>query len=123
VRRTSDGGERSSTAAISVERLGAQIGWKERSGERGVERRRRRRGAFYRVGRRWRGGKEAGGGGVLSPVGFEWVKGKRRWGDVISMGEWWLASSSLVQLPARGGGRGKRRGNIGRAGGGGSGVR
>jgi hypothetical protein len=40
VRRTSDGGERSSAAAIGVERLGARIGGKERSGERGVERRR-----------------------------------------------------------------------------------
>jgi hypothetical protein len=40
VRRTSDGGERSSAAAIGVERLGARIGGKERSGEHGVERRR-----------------------------------------------------------------------------------
>jgi hypothetical protein len=29
------------------------------------------RGAFYRVGRRWRGGEEAGGGGVLIPAGFK----------------------------------------------------
>jgi hypothetical protein len=69
VRRTSDGGERSSVAVINVERLGAQIGGKERRGERGVER--RRRVAFYRTGRRWRGGEEAGGGGVLIPVSFE----------------------------------------------------
>jgi hypothetical protein len=69
VRRTSDSGERSSVAVINVERLGAQIGGKERRGERGVER--RRRVAFYRTGRRWRGGEEAGGGGVLIPVGFE----------------------------------------------------
>jgi hypothetical protein len=69
VRRTRDGGERSSVATIGVERLGAQIGGKERSGERGVER--WRRGAFYRAGRRWRGGEEGGGGGVLIPVGFE----------------------------------------------------
>jgi hypothetical protein len=53
VRRTSDGGERSSAVAIGVERLGAQIGGKERSGERGVER--WRRGTFYRAGRQWRG--------------------------------------------------------------------
>jgi hypothetical protein len=39
VRRTSVGGERSSVAVIGVERLGAWIGGKERSGERGVERR------------------------------------------------------------------------------------
>jgi hypothetical protein len=39
VRRTSDGGEQSSTVVIGVERLGARIGGKERSGERGVERR------------------------------------------------------------------------------------
>jgi hypothetical protein len=69
VRRTSIGGERSSAVAIGVERLGAWIGGKERSGERGVER--RRQGAFYRAGWRWRGGEEAGRGGVLIPVGFE----------------------------------------------------
>jgi hypothetical protein len=69
VRRTSDGGERSSAAVISVERLGAWIGGKERRGERGVEG--RRRVAFYWTGRRWRGGEEVGGGGILIPVGFE----------------------------------------------------
>ncbi len=69
VRRTSDGGERSSAAVIGVERLGARIGGKERRGERGVER--RRRVAFYRTGRRWRGGEEVDGGGILIPVGFE----------------------------------------------------
>jgi hypothetical protein len=69
VRRTSDGGERSSVAAIGVERLGAQIGWKERSGEYGVER--QRQGTFYRTRRRWRGDEEAGGGGVLIPIGFK----------------------------------------------------
>jgi hypothetical protein len=52
-----------------VERLGARIGGKERSGERGVER--RRQGAFYRAGRRWRGGDEADEGGVLIPISFE----------------------------------------------------
>jgi hypothetical protein len=52
-----------------VERLGARIGGKERSGEHGVER--LRRGAFFRAGRRFRGGEEAGGGGVLILVGFE----------------------------------------------------
>jgi hypothetical protein len=41
MRRTYDSGERSSMAAIGVERLGARIGGKERSGECGVERRRR----------------------------------------------------------------------------------
>jgi hypothetical protein len=69
VRRTSDGGERSSAAVIGVERLGARIGGKERKGERGVER--RRRVTFYRTGRRWRGGEEVDGGGELIPVGFE----------------------------------------------------
>jgi hypothetical protein len=69
VRRTSDGGERSSAAAIGVERLGEWIGGKERSGEHGVEG--QRQGAFYRAGRQWRGGEEAGGGGVLIPVGFK----------------------------------------------------
>jgi hypothetical protein len=66
VRRTSDGGERSSAAAIGVERLGARI--------------KGRRGAASAV---WRGGggahfiglggggEEAGGGGVLIPVGFK----------------------------------------------------
>jgi hypothetical protein len=62
VRRTHDGVQRSSTAVIGVERLGARIGGKERSGERGLET--RRRGAFYRAGKRWRGGEEAGGDGV-----------------------------------------------------------
>jgi hypothetical protein len=69
VRQTSDGGERSSAAVISVERLGVWIGGKERRGERGVER--QRRVAFYRTRRRWRGGEEVGGGGILIPVGFE----------------------------------------------------
>jgi hypothetical protein len=69
VRRTRDGGEQSSAAVISVERLGARIGGKERRGERGVER--RRRVTFYRTGRRWRGGEEVGGGGILIPIGFE----------------------------------------------------
>jgi hypothetical protein len=69
VRQTSDGGERSSAAVISVERLGARIGGKERRGERGVER--RRRVTFYRTRRRWRGGEEVGGAGILIPVGFE----------------------------------------------------
>ncbi len=65
------GGEREQAAAVAigVARLGARIGGKERRGERGVER--RRRGAFYRAGRRWRGGEEADGGGKLIPVGFE----------------------------------------------------
>jgi hypothetical protein len=69
VRRTRDGGERSSAVVISVEQLGARIGGKEMRGERGVER--RRRVAFYITGRRWRGGEEVGGGGILIPVGFE----------------------------------------------------
>jgi hypothetical protein len=69
VRQTSDGGERSSVAVIGVDRLGARIGGKERSGECGVER--RKQGTFYRAGRRWRGGEEAGSGGVLIPVSFE----------------------------------------------------
>ena len=69
VTRTSDAGERSSAAVIGVERLGARIGGKERRDERGVER--RRRVAFYSTGRRWRGGEEVGGGGILIPVGFE----------------------------------------------------
>jgi hypothetical protein len=67
VRRTSDGGEQRSAAAIGVERLGARI-----EGRRGAARAVwRGRGAFYGAGRRWRGGEEAGGGGVLIPVGFE----------------------------------------------------
>jgi hypothetical protein len=46
------------------------------------------RGAFYRAGRRWRGGQEAGGSGVLIPVDFEWVKGgKRRRDGADSVGE------------------------------------
>jgi hypothetical protein len=51
-RWASGGGERSSMTAIGVEQLGVRIGGKERSSERSVER--QRRGAFYRVGRRWR---------------------------------------------------------------------
>jgi hypothetical protein len=64
------GGEREQAAAVAfgVERLGARFGGKERRGKRGVER--RWRGAFYRAGRRWRGGETAGGGGKLIPVGF-----------------------------------------------------
>jgi hypothetical protein len=69
VRRTSDGGEQSSTAAIGVERLGAQI--EGRRGAASAVWRDGGGGAFYRVRRRWRGGEEAGGGGVLIPVGFE----------------------------------------------------
>jgi hypothetical protein len=69
VKRTSDGGERSSVAAIGVERLGVQI-----NGRRGAVStvwRGGGRGAFYRVGRRWRGGEEAGGSGVFIPAGFK----------------------------------------------------
>jgi hypothetical protein len=69
VRWTSDGGERRSAAAISVERLGARI-----DGRRGAASEVWRGGgggAFYRVGWRWRGGEEADGGGVSIPVGFE----------------------------------------------------
>jgi hypothetical protein len=69
VRRTSDGGERSSVAAIGVERLGARI-----EGRRGVASAMWRGGgggALYMAGRHWRGGEEAGSGGVLIPVGFE----------------------------------------------------
>jgi hypothetical protein len=54
VRRTSDGGERSSAAAIGVERLGAQI--KGRRGAASAVWRGGGGGAFYRAGRRWRGG-------------------------------------------------------------------
>jgi hypothetical protein len=43
-------------------------------------------GAFYRVGRRWRGGEEADGGGVLIPIGFEGVKGGR--GDGTAPIQW-----------------------------------
>jgi hypothetical protein len=68
-RWASGGGQRSSAAAIGVERLASRIGGKERSCGHGVER--QRRGAFYRAGRRWRGGEEASEGGVLIPVGFE----------------------------------------------------
>jgi hypothetical protein len=69
VRWTSDGGEQSSVAVISVERLGAQ-----NEGRRGAVSavwRGGGGGTFYRAGRRWRGGEEAGGGGVLIPVSFE----------------------------------------------------
>jgi hypothetical protein len=67
VRRTSDGGEQRSAAVIGVERLGARI-----EGRRGATRAVwRGGGAFYGAGRRWRGGEEADGGGVLIPVGFE----------------------------------------------------
>jgi hypothetical protein len=38
---------------------------------------------FIGPGRRWRGGEEAGGGGVLIPVGFEGVKGGRGDGTVL----------------------------------------
>jgi hypothetical protein len=69
VRRTSDGGERSSAAVIGVSRLGAQI--EGRRGAASVVWRGGGGGTFYRAGRRWRGGEEAGGGGVLIPVGFE----------------------------------------------------
>jgi hypothetical protein len=69
VKRTSDGGERSSVAAIGVEQLGVQI--KGRRGAVSAVWRGGGRGAFYRVGRRWRGGEEAGGGGVLIPAGFK----------------------------------------------------
>jgi hypothetical protein len=111
VRRTGDGGERSSAAAIGVERLGVQIGGKERSGEHGVER--WRWGAFYRARRRCRGGEEAGGGGVLIPISFKSVMGKRRPG------------SSSIWLPVHGGEHGKlrRMARQHRAGRGGSGVR
>jgi hypothetical protein len=68
-RWASGGGERSSMTAIGVEQLGVRIGGKERSSERSVER--QRRGAFYRAGRRWRGGEEAGNGGVLISVSFK----------------------------------------------------
>jgi hypothetical protein len=85
VRRTSDGGERSSVAAICVELLGVWIGGKERSGECGVER--RRRGAFYRAGRRWRGGEKADGSGLLILIDFEQVKGKRRRGNIVLIRE------------------------------------
>jgi hypothetical protein len=73
VRRTSDGGERSSAAVIGVERLGARIEgrrgavsvvWRGGGGGGGG-------GTFYRAKRRWRGGEEADGGGVLIPVGLE----------------------------------------------------
>jgi hypothetical protein len=69
VRRTSDGGERSSATAIGVERLGVRI--EGRRGAASMVWRGRGGGAFYRAGRWWRGGEEAGGGGVLIPVGFE----------------------------------------------------
>jgi hypothetical protein len=44
-------------------------------------------GAFYRAGRRWTGGEEAGGGGILIRVDFKGVKGERKRGDIVSMGE------------------------------------
>jgi hypothetical protein len=56
---------------IGVERLGARIEGRRgavsvvwRGGGGGG-------GTFYRAGRRWRGGEEADGGGVLIPIGFE----------------------------------------------------
>jgi hypothetical protein len=71
VRRTSDGGEQSSAMVIRVERLGARI-----EGRRGAASAVWRGGGggggtFYRAGWRWRGGKEAGGGGVLIAIDFE----------------------------------------------------
>jgi hypothetical protein len=41
---------------------------------------------FIWSGTRWRGGEEAGGGGVLIPVGFEGVKGGR--GDGMTLIQW-----------------------------------
>jgi hypothetical protein len=41
---------------------------------------------FIGPGRRWRGGEEAGSGGVLIPVGFEGVKGGR--GDEMASIQW-----------------------------------
>jgi hypothetical protein len=38
---------------------------------------------FIGSGRRWRGGEEAGSGGVLIPVGFKGVKGERGDGTVL----------------------------------------
>jgi hypothetical protein len=38
-------------------------------------------GAFIGTGRWWRGGEEAGGGGVLIPVGFKGVKGEEETGQ------------------------------------------
>jgi hypothetical protein len=38
---------------------------------------------FIRPGRRWRGGEEAGGGGVLIPIGLERVKARR--GDGMAL--------------------------------------
>jgi hypothetical protein len=111
-------------AVIGVERLGARIGGKERSGERGVER--QRRGAFYRVGRRWRGGEKAGSDGVLIPSVSNEVRGR---GDGVTSLQWGSDGgraalrfgSPRVEEGAASGGT--RRGNSGWAGGGGSGVR
>jgi hypothetical protein len=44
-------------------------------------------GTFYRAGRRWRGGEEADGGGVLIPVGFKGVKGGEETGRRRFSGE------------------------------------
>jgi hypothetical protein len=69
VRRTSDGGGRSSAVAIGVERLGAPM--EGRRGAASVVWRGGGGGTFYRAGRRWRGGEEASGDGVFIPVGFK----------------------------------------------------
>jgi hypothetical protein len=43
---------------------------------------------FIGPGRQWGGGEEAGGGGVLIPIGFEGIKGgKRRPDGADSVGE------------------------------------
>jgi hypothetical protein len=123
-RWASGGGEQSTAAVIGVERLGARIGGKERSGERGVER--QRRGAFYRVGRRWRGGEKAGSDGVLIPSVSNEVRGRGggvtslQWGSDGGRAALRFGSPRVEEGAASGG---TRRGNSGWAGGGGSGVR
>jgi hypothetical protein len=41
---------------------------------------------FIGPGKRWSGGEEAGGGGVLIPISFEGVKGGR--GDETALIQW-----------------------------------
>jgi hypothetical protein len=81
-------------------------------------------GTFYRIGRRWRGGEEAGGGGVLIPIGLNELRGTGgratlfQWG---SDGGWTALQFGSLQAEEGVASGGARHGNAGRAVGGGSG--
>jgi hypothetical protein len=44
-------------------------------------------GTFIGLGRWWGGREAADSGGVLILIGFEGVRGKRRWGGAVSVGQ------------------------------------